>query len=485
MKICVAIRESSTSDAVDAACRALAWADLVELRGDYIRDLDLPRLLADKPGPVIFTLRSRSEGGEFDGSERGRLETLLEAAQLGADYVDVEFSSFWKPVLEAVPRERVILSYHNFERVPPDLPSVIDSMAASGAGIVKVAARANRLSDNLEIAAALRRGTESNIRLCALAMGRAGIASRVLGPLWGSWMTYACLPGGAPTADGQIPADELVDSYRIRSIGESTAVYGVAGRPLEHSLSPRVHNAAFAARGMDAVYLPLECDDMDDLLRFEAQVPLQGISVTIPYKEEAHARARSLSVEADQTGAVNTYVRSGTGWHGENTDVDGFLRPLRRRLHLAGMRALVLGAGGAARAIVFALRSQGALTSVAARNADRARDLAARFGAEGHAWAEIPHLDWDLLVNTTPVGMHPRVEDSPVPAEWLKGKWVYDLVYNPKQTRLLQLAAKKGISAISGAEMFLGQAIKQQQLWCGSLPPDNAMRDALESALGK
>ncbi len=479
-RICVAIGESTTEGAVAAISRAAAWADLVEIRADHIQDLDLGRLLRQKPCPVLFTLRSREEGGNYTGSELGRLEIIVQAARAGADYVDVEYSAFWKAVLEAVPKERVVLSNHNFEDTPSDPVPLMEAMASTGAGVLKIATRARRLSDCLRIERALKHAAERGINLCALAMGSPGIPTRIFGPRWGSWMTFASLPGESGTADGQLPADEMVSSYRIRDMGSDVRIFGVLGKPLGHSKSPLVHNAAFLARGVNAVYLPLEAADIEDFLEFDASVPIEGASVTIPFKEPACSLAHSLSVEANETGAVNTLVRRPPGWHGENTDVEGFMRPLRRRLHLCRMPVLVLGAGGAARAVVHGLRAQEAAVCVVARDPFKGKQLAERFKAEHAPWDQLQHLKWDLLVNATPVGMHPDVEQSPVPAECLTGEWVYDLVYNPRETRLLKDAASRGCKTISGMEMFIGQAMKQQQIWCGGPVPEQAMREALD-----
>lgn len=484
MRLCVAVSEPTVEAARAAAGRACRWADLVEIRADAIRDLQVEALLGGKPCPILFTLRTRAEGGAYDGPEGARLETLCEAAQLGADYVDVEFSSYWKAVLDAVPKERVILSHHDFQGTPDDLTAVVDAMAATGAGVVKVATRARSLADNLTIERLLRHATECGIRLVALAMGREGIPSRVLGPSWGSWMTFASLPGSAGTADGQIPADVLLEHYRIRRIGPDTALYGVLGRPLGHSMSPLVHNAAFALASRDAVYLPLEAASAEDFDAFDAAHPLRGVSVTIPYKEVMHARAASLSVPAEVTGATNTLSRTARGWHGENTDVDGFLRPLIRRMHPGSVKAVVLGTGGAGRAAVCALRSQGASVTVVARNPAAAKALAERFDAASRAWSEIGSITWDLLVNTTPVGMHPDVDASPVAPDVLRaGAWVYDLVYNPTETRLLREARERGCRTIRGSEMFLAQALRQQQIWTGALPEAEPLRQLLDEAL--
>jgi 3-dehydroquinate dehydratase/shikimate dehydrogenase len=483
VRVCVSICESSVEKARTAALEAARWADVVEIRGDFIRDLNVRQLLRGKTSPVLFTLRSRQEGGEFTGSEWKRLETILEAAQCGADYVDTEYSGFWKIVLATVPRSRVVLSSHDYAGTRADLDSLLDEMGATGAGVIKIASQATCLADNLRIARLLNQAGLRGINLAALAMGRAGTISRVLGPHWGSWMTFASAPGGAPAAEGQIPADVLVEQYRLRQIGPQTELYGVLGKPLGHSLSPLIHNAAFAARGKDALMAPLEASSMEDFQAISAELPVRGASVTLPYKEKACLLAGSLSVQAQHTGAVNTLTRRERGWHGDNTDIEGFIRPLKRRLHPGRMRAVVLGAGGGARAVVYGLKSQGAAVCVVARDTARARLLAEKFQAEHAAWKELPNLHWNILVNATPVGMYPDVEDSPVPAEWLGGEWVYDLVYNPGETRLLREAAQRGCRTISGVEMFLAQAAKQQALWCGLPIPEERMEQVLRSAI--
>ncbi len=484
-QICVTIRESSTGRAVDAVARAAEWADIIEIRADFIQDLDPGRLLRDKPRPVIFTLRSREEGGAYSGSERRRLELILQAGRNGADYVDIELSASWQVIFQGVPREKVILSHHDFERTPEDLNALLETMASSGAGILKIAARARSLGDNLRVANLLQHATSRGLNVCALAMGAEGIPSRVLGSSWGSWLSFASLPGADATAEGQMPADVFLSRYRARDISHATRLYGVVGQPLGHSLSPHLHNAAFAARGDDAVFLPLQAASFDDFLQFHAAIPLRGVAVTLPFKGDAYIAARSLSVAAEQTRAVNTLILRDGGWHGENTDVEGFLRPLRRRVHPGKLRAVVLGAGGAARAATYALRSQGAHVCIVARDRLKARRVADMLGAGQEDWDRFEHIRWDLLVNATPVGMHPQVDLSPVPANSLSGEWVYDLVYNPAETRLLKEAAQRGCRTISGSEMFLGQAWKQQCLWCESQPPENVMEKALNEALAQ
>ena len=323
VRICVAIRERTTEAAVSAAMRASEWADLVEIRADYIRNLDIRRLLREKPCPIIFTLRGRSEGGVFSGPEKSRLEILLRAAEEGADYVDVEFSAFWKAITDRVPGDRVILSYHDFVTTPQSLETTLDAMSPTDAGILKIATRARSLSDNLRIAKLLEYAKGRRRNVIALAMGREGIPSRVLGPYWGSWATFSSLPGGEPTADGQIPADEMVNRYRVRQIGAETRLYGVLGRPLGHSLSPR----------STTPLLPKK-KSTPSIYRWRPAAWMIFLSFTSVIHSRAPA-SRSLSrrkptrtptvfpFPQKERGAVNTLLRKGEGWHGENTDIDG------------------------------------------------------------------------------------------------------------------------------------------------------------------
>jgi 3-dehydroquinate dehydratase / shikimate dehydrogenase len=482
-RLCVVVREPTMDRVLAALPRAAAWGDAVEVRADYIQDLDVKELFRHKPLPILFTLRAAHEGGEYRGPETTRIETILEAARSGADWVDIEFSSPWKTVLQEIPREQVVLSYHNFSETPADLQSILDRMAAAGPGMLKVATRARRLTDNLAVRSLLFNAAARGWSVCALAMGSPGVPSRVLGGAWGSALAFASMPDGQPSADGQLSARDMREIYRWREIGAATQVYGVIGKPLGHSLSPLIHNAAFSARGADAVYLPLEPADIDDFVAFSREIPLSGASVTIPYKRDIAALVGSTGMEADRIGAINTLVRRGEAWHGANTDAEGFVRPLLDRVDIVAKRVVVLGAGGAAHAAVYALRSHGADVCVVARDREKAARLAERFEVAHAAWDQLRYLVWHVLVNTTPVGMYPRVQESPVPAEHLNGGWVYDLIYNPARTRLLQDASARGCRTIGGLEMFLAQAGEQQRLWFGSGPPVEVMRRKLEDAL--
>ncbi|MEZ5418735.1 MAG: hypothetical protein R2708_15530 [Vicinamibacterales bacterium] len=277
-------------------------------------------------------------------------------------------------------------------------------------------------------------------------------------------------------APGQIALTRMRDEFRVPQLTSRTAVYGLVGRPVAHSLSPAMHNAAFQAAGVDAVYVPLEAVSFDDFDAFAEAFEVQGASVTAPYKPAAF-RALAAPGAADRAlGAVNTLRRTPAGWEGCNTDVEGFLAPLHGRV-LEGRRVAVLGAGGAARAVAPALRARGARVTVHARRSEEAEALAASAGARAGTWP--PNDGWDVLVNTTPVGTWPLTGKAPVALDGrLDGRLVYDLVYNPPDTALLQRARVLGADTLGGLPMLVAQAAAQFTWWTGQPAPLDAMRAA-------
>jgi shikimate dehydrogenase len=305
-------------------------------------------------------------------------------------------------------------------------------------------------------------------------MGEAGLITRVFAGKFGCAWTYA----GNLHQLNQVTADVLLDQYRFRSINRDTAIYGVAGSPVAHSVSPAMHNAAFAACGVNAVYLPFPAADADDFVRFARGVGLDGASVTIPYKVPLVERVDEIDETVRKIGALNTIRRTAAGWQGRNTDGEGFLRPLDDRgISLVGRRVSILGAGGSARAVAAALASREARVTVHARDRQRAQRVADLAGGAAGEWPPARN-SWDVLVNCTPVGMHPRDDESPVAAESLHDGVVYDLVYNPHMTRLLRDASAAGGQTIGGLEMLVAQAMAQFRWWTGIAAPGHVMREA-------
>lgn len=451
-------------------------ADLIELRLDSVRDPSAAAALAGRRKPVIVTCRPKSDGGWFAGSEEERRTILSEALSLGAEYVDLEWQGSCADLMHQTGGRRIVFSHHDFDGMPADLPELSQAMLASGAEVVKIAVTAHRLADCLTLRA-IGQGTRVPVSL--VAMGGAGIASRVLATWFGSCWTYA----GEGVSPGQISAQRMIEEYAFRRIGPRTAIYGVLGRPVSHSVSPAMHNAAFKVAHLDAVYLPIAAADFEDFLAFAGAVNLAGVSVTAPFKVQAFERADECDPVSRRIQSVNTLRLSGNRWLGCNTDVTGFLTPLQTAMRIQGKRATVLGAGGAARSVAVALQSAGVRVTIAARRDDQARTVAALSGATVGTWPPSPG-SWDVLVNATPVGTAPDADASPLPdGHPLDGMLVYDLVYNPLYTRLLIDAERAGCQTIGGLDMLVAQAQAQFEWWTNQRPADRVMREAATARL--
>jgi 3-dehydroquinate dehydratase/shikimate dehydrogenase len=473
-RLCVTVTAPTMAE-LRARRDDVVGADLVELRVDTVRDPDAAAALAGRKGPVIFTCRAASEGGFFTGSEEERRRILQDAYRLGADYVDVEWKSSFTDLLAADNGRRLIVSAHDFDGVPADLPSQYRAMRSTGAEVVKIAIMARRLTDTLAL---LRlRGTDDRPAVL-LAMGESGFASRVLAARFGSAWTYA----GDGVAPGQVPASTLRRRLAFDRATAEAPIYGVVGRPVMHSLSPAMHNAAFDAVGIDGIYLPLAAETFADFLEFADALGLRGASVTAPFKLAAFEAAGECDEVARRIGSVNTLKRSAQGWAGCNTDGPGFLEPLARRRPVDGLRATVMGAGGAARGVADALRAAGARVSVAARQPARATDVARAAGVEVAGWPPAAGT-WDVLVNATPVGTWPDVRATPLPEGPFTGSLVYDLVYNPLETQFLADARAAGCETLGGLEMLVAQAARQFEWWTGHKAPAHVMHEAAREAL--
>jgi len=470
-QLCATVTAATTAD-LRRRRDAVVGATLVELRLDTVVDPDPAGALAGRRTPVIVTCRPAWEGGSFAGSEEERRGILEQALALGADYVDVEWRAGFSELIAARP-ERVVVSSHDFAGIPADLDTRLAAMHSTNARVVKMAVTPHRLADVLTLKQAVSR-LEAG-RVVAIAMGERGLATRVLPERFGSAWTYA----GDLASVGQVSVRTLVDRFRFNDVTPEAAVYGVAGSPVSHSVSPAMHNASFRALGLDAVYLPLPASDVTDLFEFADGMDLQGASVTIPFKVPLLDRVDQLDDFARRAGAVNTLRRMDDGlWSGANTDVAGFLQPLDDRgIGLRGIRASILGAGGSARAVALALGSRDARVTVHARQRSAAAAVAQLVQGAAGEWPP-PKGTWDLLVNCTPCGMYPNVSASPLPPASLDGVVVYDLIYNPGQTRLLQDAAAAGCRTIGGLDMLVAQAEAQCHWWTGQKPPEGVMQTA-------
>ncbi len=474
---------------LQALRRAERTAAVVELRLDALQTpAAIVRLLEQLPQRSrlirIATCRSQTAGGGFEGTPAAQLALLRLAARRGCDWVDVEAESLdeFSPSLrrELLRGVRAIVSFHDFGRTPAHLGRLYRRLNRLG-GLAKIAVTARRQRDNLAV---LRLARRHRGRVIALAMGRAGIPARVLALRAGSALGYATLNGGPATAAGQLPLSELRDLYRPHRLDARTRVYGVIGSPIAHSLSPAMQNAAFQAAGLNAVYLPLEVADLADFLRCRAELGVAGFSVTLPHKQAILRHLDGCDPVAVSIGAVNTVVvRGGKRLYGYNTDYVGVLRTLARQVRLEGAQVLLLGAGGSARAVAFALATAGALVSITARRPARARALARAVGGEALRRVEVCRRQFDAIVNCTPVGMWPQARESPLRAAEINARVVFDLVYNPLETQLLRLARRRGAIAVPGWQMLVEQGAAQFEIWTGLRAPVAVMRRAVLKAL--
>jgi 3-dehydroquinate dehydratase/shikimate dehydrogenase len=468
--LCVTVTAATTAE-LRHRRDAVADADLIELRLDTVSDPDVAGALQGRRHPVIVTCRPTWEGGDFKGGEEERKRILAEALSLGAEYVDLEWRARFDDLVAQDAGRRIVLSAHDYLGVPVDLTARVHAMRSTGAEVIKIAATLSSLSDCVPL---LDLGAQSGRQggLVLIGMGQYGLSTRVLAGRFGSVWTYA----GALKEIGQLSAPSLLKDFHFRSIGDSTQIYGVAGGSVLHSVSPAMHNAAFRAARLDAVYLPLPATSAADFAAFGRSIGISGASVTIPLKVSMFDQVDEVYSVARRIGAINTIRAEGGRWIGGNTDASGFLEPLRD-VALPGLRASVLGAGGAARAVIVALASSGCAVRLHARNREQAEETAMLTSVELGPWPPEPD-SWDLLINCTPVGMYPRVDQTPMPAEHLTGRYVYDLVYNPSVTRLLRDAATRGSVTIGGLEMLVAQAREQFQWWVGTRPQSGVMREA-------
>ncbi|HKV25110.1 MAG TPA: shikimate dehydrogenase [Candidatus Acidoferrum sp.] len=483
-QLCAVAAARTARELAKLVCKGRRHTPTLEVRLDWLRDDSERRkflhwLKKWRVGraTLIATCRRRGGGGKFAGSAQAELAWLERARDAGCRWCDLEIETLrelpGKSLSDLRLPQRILLSLHDFHRVPRRLEAILAS-AYRGVAAIKIAAQCSSLADSLRMLRLARRSSN----LVAVPMGEAGLPARILALREGSALAYA--PVGEATAPGQVNLAELKNLYRVHALTDRTRIYGVIGNPVGHSLSPLLHNTAFLARKLDAVYLPFLVTNLRDFLRAIPDFGLSGFSVTIPHKESILRHLKDCDALAAEIGAVNTVVvRRDGSLFGCNTDYAGILRALEEKIKLAGSRALILGAGGAARAAAFALAKAGAHVLICARRESAARELAKAVGGDTLQSRALPTEFFDVILNATPVGMHPHTHASPLAPRELNCRVVMDLITRPERTQLLKLAASRGIATVSGVEMFIPQGIAQWELWTGQKAPEAAMRKAI------
>ncbi|HEY6804069.1 MAG TPA: shikimate dehydrogenase [Pyrinomonadaceae bacterium] len=506
-RVCIPLNEQSFDSLRVAIQKASATADLIELRLDglppdqlelAVRQLDSLLVQTDKP--VILTLRTQAQGGYRTIDHAERVECWNRLFSTKRTLFDLEEDL----VAELINRDevhqpdwsRVICSHHDFTGTPSDLDDLYERLSFTPARIIKLALKANDITDCLPILKLLDRARSEERDLIAIAMGDAGVVTRILGPARGAFLTYGALETEQGTAPGQVVATDLKTIYRIDQIDDDTIITGLVGRPVMHSVSPHMHNAAFRSVAINGVYLPFEVNDLDSFIQRlvnpetrELEWNLRGLSVTAPHKSAIMKHLDWIDPTAKSIGAVNTVVVENEQLHGYNTDADGLIAPLIQRLgSLSGLRAAVIGSGGAARAAVFGLQQKGVDVSLFARNLEKAEAFATQFNISFNSLSTSSSLmNFDVVINATPLGSFgERINETPVVAEQLSGsRLVYDLVYNPIETEFLKEGRKASCDVLGGLEMLVAQAKLQFKLWTNTDISSNLMYNAASSSLQK
>jgi len=492
--ICVTIGRGRHSSLLQEWKEAAeAGVELVELRIDCLRrEPELKRILANRPTPLVFTIRRGSDGGIWRGTEERRQQLLREAIALGVDYVDLEKDI--APAIRRFGKTKRIISYHNLKNTPPDIAEIAQQCDEMDADVVKIATNAPTLADACRV---LKLGTEAVVPTVTIAMGELGFFTRVLGAKFKAPFTYAGFNPERTFAPGMPLFHSLKHDYAYDQINAETEIYAVVGFPIQHSLSPAIHNAAFRHLGMNKVLVPFLLPEgkLKESLKELEWLNIRGFSVTIPHKEDLVALLDKKDGAVERTGSCNTLIIQDGKKVGYNTDYRAAMDTLEEGMGglspdgsspLDKKQVLLLGAGGVARSIGFGVARRGANLTITNRHEDRATKLAAELGCRTVNWAQRASTIADVLINCTPLGMHPNVNDSPVPPSAFSrpGIVAFDTIYHPENTMFLKLAREREGKTINGVDMFVGQAAGQFKLYTGSDAPREVMRDALKRKLG-
>lgn len=464
---------------------------LVELRLDYINgDINIRRVLPGRPGPVILTIRRPKDGGRFEGGEDKRLLILRSAIADGVDYVDLE-----DDIAAKIPRygsTKRVISYHNFNTTPDNLEEIHKRLADLDADVVKIATLANHPHDNLRMLNLIKSAKIPTVGIC---MGEMGTPTRLLAGTVGAPFTYATFHQDRTMAPGQLSFQQMKDVYDYESIDSSTQFFGVIGDPIVHSLSPHLHNAAFRHLKMNKrlIAFRIPRDALAKFMEDCKELGLSGLAVTIPHKEAILHFATQFESNIKDIGAANTLVYRDSNVKAANTDYRGAMDALasamdigdHQRPALKGKTAIVLGAGGAAKAVAYGLVRRGADVVITSRTRERAAKLAESFGCTTSDWSARYNVWAEIVVNCTPVGMHPNVDETPYDRHHLRPNMlIFDTVYNPENTLLIKQARDRGCTVVTGVEMFVRQAAAQFKLFTGEEAPLDVMRESLKKATG-
>jgi 3-dehydroquinate dehydratase / shikimate dehydrogenase len=461
--LCIPITGPSLIEASHQISESQPLGDLFELRLDLLDHFsmeNLSNLRKEIQKPLIFTLRKKQQGGNYRGSEEERLQEIGRLAQLSPTYFDLEYDishHFAKEMAAKFPEIKFIISYHDFTHTPADLESLLKQLRTLPAHLYKIACHARTTNDSLRMLDLVRR----NAPLLGMCMGERGEVTRLLAPIVGSPWIFAYHAPQQKTAPGQLSAEELRFPYAAPSFDRGSAIYGLIGGSVANSISHFTHNQVMRTFHLNAIYVKMgvERRELSTFFSLAKQMGIQGLSVTMPLKEEVIPFLDHLDPYAEKIGAVNTLLFQKGKWIGFNTDGKGALDAIEAKIKVRGKKVVILGAGGAARAISYEAAARGAHVCLLNRTQERAIRLAKEFKMEGGGLNRIEKEGYDLLINTTP-------NPLPIPKEMIRPyTFIMDIKTFPKMTPFLEEAKKKKCHLIFGYEMFIRQAVEQFHIW--------------------
>ncbi len=467
IRYCVSICEKDLETSVSKLKHYESTANLVEIRFDHFAGSELSGLRKQNLRNVIFTLRNHKNGGHFIGDEDKRIHLLKSLLELNPGYLDIEFdlpARLIKWFIERKGKTKIILSYHNFDNTPKNLQTICERMIKFNPDVLKVVTSAGSIKDNITNLQLIERfGKEKKI--VSHSMGERGEISRLLGAMYGNYFTFAS-GDDKITAPGQISIEKLRNDYNIQRLKKNFKLFGLLGNPVKHSHGYLIHNFAFTKSSTKAFYVNFLADSVEEFLTALSD-KVSGLSVTIPFKQQILPYLDKIDDNSAMIGAVNTVIKKNQKFYGYNTDYIGFLNALKKYVTPKNKHVVILGAGGSARAVLVSLLDKKNEITVLGRNLEKVKALADEFGCSYDDINNFSDYAPQILINTTPVGMYPNVEQSPVRIGKLRNCFVFDLVYNPYHTQLLKKAVGNGNQIISGFEMFLHQAEEQFRLFTG------------------
>ncbi len=474
--ICISITAATNEEMLRLIAKAgKEGADLYELRLDELSEPpEVENLIRAADKPCIVRCCSTSGHGSFRGTSQERHDIFLRAVRARAGFIDVEPADV--PTLAGKTGNTILIcSLFDFYGTPSNLKERVRELAALPCDWVKFVVTNRGPADNVAVFEALKICRKPCI---GLARGEGGLVTRVLGLAYGSRITYGDFESGFEQVPGKPTVKDLAEIYRVKDLTDSTKVYGVMGNPVDFTRSFRLHNRAFQKLGIDAVFIPFWTESVDDFLAvIPAALNVQGLAVSMPYKMAALRWAELSSENAQRIGAADTLTLTENGWRANNNELHCIFEVLKDAvtnlgINLTGADALVLGSGGTARAVGVALTLVGCRITVASVDHEAAWRLGNVMDWDVEDWKTAPLGRYELVANTTPVGLYPKFEESPYPADaWKEGMVAFDVVHNPQQTRFLKDAAAHGAMVIDGVELFLKQVARQFEQWTGEPMP--------------